>query len=210
MLIKEYRIPLPLTVEEYRIAQLYMIAVSQRKEEDKITLPKHTFRLKSKDTSRLPINSQVVEICISTFCFQLQKKSRDESKGVGSGVEIHVNEPYDNGPGGSGQYTRKVYHVGSHLPGWFKSLLPKSALTVEEEAWNAYPYTKTRYTCPFIQRFSLEIETSYCADAGHQENVFGLSGSDLRNRGVGKEDFHDVIPFLHFRVIVINLCIFFL
>lgn len=29
MLIKEYRIPLPLTVEEYRIAQLYMIAVSQ-------------------------------------------------------------------------------------------------------------------------------------------------------------------------------------
>lgn len=29
MLIKEYRIPLPLTVEEYRIAQLYMIAVSK-------------------------------------------------------------------------------------------------------------------------------------------------------------------------------------
>jgi len=27
MLIKEYRIPLPLTVDEYRIAQLYMIAV---------------------------------------------------------------------------------------------------------------------------------------------------------------------------------------
>lgn len=27
MLIKEYRIPLPLTVEEYRIAQLFMIAV---------------------------------------------------------------------------------------------------------------------------------------------------------------------------------------
>lgn len=30
MLIKEYRIALPLTVEEYRIAQLYMIAVSYR------------------------------------------------------------------------------------------------------------------------------------------------------------------------------------
>ena len=28
MLIKEYRIPLPLTVEEYRIAQLYMIQVT--------------------------------------------------------------------------------------------------------------------------------------------------------------------------------------
>ena len=29
MLIKEYRIPLPLSVEEYRIAQLYMIQVSE-------------------------------------------------------------------------------------------------------------------------------------------------------------------------------------
>lgn len=31
MLIKEYRIPLPLSVEEYKIAQLYMIAVSNLK-----------------------------------------------------------------------------------------------------------------------------------------------------------------------------------
>ncbi|XP_046390635.1 protein retinal degeneration B isoform X2 [Ischnura elegans] len=144
MLIKEYRIPLPLTVEEYRIAQLYMIA----------------------------------------------KKSREESKGAGSGVEILVNEPYEDGPGGSGQYTHKVYHVGSHLPGWFKSLLPKSALTVEEEAWNAYPYTKTRYTCPFVEKFSLEIETYYFGDNGHQDNVFKLSGGDLRNRIV---DIIDVV-----------------
>ncbi|KFB34885.1 AGAP000033-PA-like protein [Anopheles sinensis] len=136
MLIKEYRIPLPLTVEEYRIAQLYMIA----------------------------------------------KKSREESSGAGSGVEIIVNEPYQDGPGGNGQYTRKIYHVGSHLPGWIKGLLPKSALTVEEEAWNAYPYTKTRYTCPFVEKFSLEIETYYFPDNGHQDNVFKLSGADLRSR----------------------------
>ncbi|KAJ6636313.1 Protein retinal degeneration B, partial [Pseudolycoriella hygida] len=138
MLIKEYRIPLPLTVDEYRIAQLYMIA----------------------------------------------KKSREESSGSGSGVEILVNEPYENGPGGNGQYTRKIYHVGSHLPGWIKSLLPKSALIVEEEAWNAYPYTKTRYTCPFMEKFLLEIETVYHPDSGQQENVFNLTVNDLRNRTV--------------------------
>lgn len=101
-----------------------------------------------------------------------QKKSREESSGHGSGVEIIVNEPYDDGPGGNGQYTRKIYHVGSHLPGWIKGLLPKSALTVEEEAWNAYPFTKTRYTCPFVEKFSLEIETYYFPDNGYQENVF--------------------------------------
>jgi len=144
MLIKEYRIPLPLTVEEYKIAQLYMIA----------------------------------------------KKSREESKGTGSGVEILVNEPYEDGPGGNGQYTHKIYHVGSHLPGWIKSLLPKSALSVEEKAWNAYPYTKTRYTCPFVEKLLLEIETYYFPDNGHQENVFKLSGSDLRNRLV---DFIDIV-----------------
>ncbi|XP_040577128.1 protein retinal degeneration B isoform X4 [Lepeophtheirus salmonis] len=144
MLIKEYRIPLPMTVDEYRIAQLYMIA----------------------------------------------KKSRDESSGTGSGVEILINEPYSNGPGGSGQFTHKIYHVGSHLPGWFKSLLPKSALIVEEESWNAYPYTKTKFKCPFVEKFSLEIETYYTPDGGHLENVFNLTDSEKRNRSV---DLIDVV-----------------
>ncbi|XP_006811996.1 membrane-associated phosphatidylinositol transfer protein 1-like, partial [Saccoglossus kowalevskii] len=144
MLIKEYRIPLPMSVEEYRIAQLYMI----------------------------------------------QKKSREESQGEGSGVEILVNKPYTNGPGGNGQYTYKVYHIGNHLPGWFRAILPKSALRVEEEAWNAYPYTKTRYTCPFVEKFSLEIETRYFADCGTRDNVFDLSSTELRNRLV---DLIDVV-----------------
>lgn len=67
----------------------------------------------------------------------------------------------------------------------FTGLLPKSALTAEEEAWNSYPYTKTRYTCPFVEKFSIEIETYYYPDNGHQDNVFKLSGSDMRNRSVG-------------------------
>ncbi|XP_066936754.1 protein retinal degeneration B-like [Clytia hemisphaerica] len=135
MLTKEYRIPLPLSLEEYRIAQLYMI----------------------------------------------QKKSRLESTGSGSSVEIIENRPYKNGPGGNGQYTKKIYHIGSHLPGWLKALLPKTALRVEEEAWNAYPYTKTRHTCPFIEKFFIDIETHYLADYGQTENIFELSSSERKN-----------------------------
>lgn len=75
----------------------------------------------------------------------MQKKSREESSGEGSGVEILANRPYNDGPGGSGQYTHKIYHVGSHIPSWFRALLPKAALQVEEESWNAYPYTRTRW-----------------------------------------------------------------
>ncbi|XP_016835078.1 membrane-associated phosphatidylinositol transfer protein 2 isoform X10 [Cricetulus griseus] len=129
MIIKEYRIPLPLTVEEYRIAQLYMI----------------------------------------------QKKSRNETHGQGSGVEILENRPYTDGPGGSGQYTHKVYHVGMHIPGWFRSILPKAALRVVEESWNAYPYTRTRFTCPFVEKFSIDIETFYKTDTGENDDVFSLS-----------------------------------
>lgn len=57
---------------------------------------------------------------------------------------------------------------------------------MEEEAWNAYPYTRTRYICPFMDKFSVDIETYYLPDNGSQENVFKLSSSELRNRSVGK------------------------
>lgn len=96
-----------------------------------------------------------------------------DTSGAGSGVEIMKNEPYVEGPGGSGQYTYKIFHIGSHLPAWFRAILPATALQVpppfaplpplplpspqaqvEEEAWNAYPYTRTKYTCPFIPRCS--------------------------------------------------------
>ncbi|XP_041854790.1 membrane-associated phosphatidylinositol transfer protein 2-like isoform X2 [Melanotaenia boesemani] len=149
MLIKEYRIPMPMSVEEYRIAQLYMI----------------------------------------------QKKSREESCGEGSGVEILENKPYTDGPGGTGQYTHKVYHIGMHIPSWFRSILPKAALRVEEESWNAYPYTRTRYTCPFVEKFSIDIETYYKPDTGNQADVFNLSATDKRQRTIDPIDIvTDPIP----------------
>ncbi|XP_074828511.1 membrane-associated phosphatidylinositol transfer protein 2 isoform X4 [Natator depressus] len=149
MLIKEYRIPIPMSVEEYRIAQLYMI----------------------------------------------QKKSREETCGEGSGVEILENRPYTDGPGGIGQYTHKVYHIGMHIPSWFRSILPKAALRVEEESWNAYPYTRTRYTCPFVEKFSIDIETFYKADPGDHVNVFNLSPAEKRQTILDPIDIvKDTIP----------------
>eukprot|EP00123_Amoebidium_parasiticum_P003303 comp14595_c0_seq1/m.10871 comp14595_c0_seq1/g.10871 ORF comp14595_c0_seq1/g.10871 comp14595_c0_seq1/m.10871 type:complete len:1074 (-) comp14595_c0_seq1:369-3590(-) len=140
MHIKEFRIPMPLSVEEYRVAQRYMIA----------------------------------------------KKSLEESSKGDGGVEIVENKPYTDGPGGtSGQYTKKIYHVGSHLPAWMKSVIPKSALSVYEEAWNAYPYTLTKYQIPMMEKFNLEIETVYKPDNGNgHANVFQLRGSDLSRREV--------------------------
>ena len=39
-------------------------------------------------------------------------------------------------------------------------------------------------------RFSIEIETYYTSDGGHQDNIFNLSNSDARNRVV---DLIDVV-----------------
>ncbi|CAK8679942.1 unnamed protein product [Clavelina lepadiformis] len=142
MLIKEYKIPMPLSVDEYRIAQLYMI----------------------------------------------QKKSREESQGTESGVEIIENQPYTDGPGGNGQYTHKIYHISKHIPGWIVSILPKNALIVVEEGWNAYPYTRTRYTCPFVEKFSIDIETKYLNDVGETNNIFDLSPAEMRTRIVDEID----------------------
>lgn len=143
MITKEYRIPMPLGVDEYRIAQLYMIA----------------------------------------------KMSRLESKGEGNGVEIIANEPYTDGPGGGGQYTDKLYHIAAHLPVWLRGFLPKSLSTIREEAWNAYPYSKNLICTPYMDRFSIEMESKYLIGGTEQENVFNLDEDRLDERVVEVIDF---------------------
>lgn len=68
---------------------------------------------------------------------------------------------------------------------WLQRLLPIASLRIEEEAWNAYPYTKTRYTCPLIEKFLIDIETRYFNDDGQRENVFNLSEPESTLRCIG-------------------------
>ena len=79
---------------------------------------------------------------------------------------------------------------------------------MEEESWNAYPYTRTIYRCPFVDKFSLDVETYYIEGTeikvilSHlymlrtqaciyvcvlvlQNNVFNLKGAELKNRVIG-------------------------
>jgi len=146
VLAKEYRIPLPLSVDEYKIAQVYMVA-----------------------------------------------KMSKEQTGHGEGVEIKENRAYEGegdtstgDPGvEKGQYTHKVYHIGSRLPSWIKAITPTTALQVEEKAWNAYPYCKTIYSCPFLgERFSITIVTRYLPDGGDSQNALGLTEQQLNERVV--------------------------
>ncbi|KAG9333202.1 hypothetical protein JZ751_012983 [Albula glossodonta] len=277
MLIKEYRIPMPMSVEEYRIAQLYMIQIRGMVIESRraiflllgpnfllldarfLWLDAHFLLLDARflwlDAHFLLLDAHFLWLSAHflTPSSQLRgqiarkapsschdhrtisveqpgllwtscgvpfhwtpdccptptdsptstppyspsscKKSREETCGEGSGVEILENRPYTDGPGGSGQYTHKVYHIGMHIPSWFRSILPKAALRVEEESWNAYPYTRTRYTCPFVEKFSIDIETYYMPDTGNQVDVFNLSLAERRQRSLDPIDIvKDPIP----------------
>lgn len=140
-----------MTVEEYKIAQVYMIA-----------------------------------------------KMSKEHTGNGEGVEIIENRPYDEdeeangtadgagmGESKKGQYTHKIYHIGSHLPSWIKAIAPTTALQVVEKAWNAYPYCKTVYSCPFLgDRFNITIVTRYLPDGGIHDNALELTEQQLKERTV--------------------------
>ncbi len=147
MIIKEFRILIPMTVDEYQIGQLYTI----------------------------------------------QKKSRIESVGAGSGVEIIENSPFEDATS-KGQYTLKVYHVDERLPSSLKTvtklLFPKSALLFEEESWNSYPYTRTKYRHKMFKSFNIDIESKYLADCGETENTFNLTKSELACRIV---DYIDIV-----------------
>lgn len=190
MLIKEYRIPLPLSVEEYKIAQLYMIAVS-----GSMTLP-----LPRSLTLTFPLTPFLPPV---TCFFPFRKKAKRKAKARTVACKFskmsrtlkdrvaQVSTPtrsimwddtcqvgYWTAIAVSGTY----FNPFSLITAWLKPLLPKSALTVEEMAWNAYPYTKTRYTCPLVSKFSIEIETKYFDDPGNQANVFNCA--DV-NRQIG-------------------------
>jgi len=114
MVVKEYRIVLPFTLDEYRRGQLYMTA----------------------------------------------KASKEHTSG-GEGVEILKNEPFEN-ENGKGQFTHKVFYIGSKIPAFLAAWIPKGLLSVEEKSWNAYPYVKTAYTCGIAgDRFAMAIESRY-------------------------------------------------
>jgi len=147
MIIKEYRITMPISVDEYKIGQLYAVAEASRNE-----------------------------------------------TGGGDGVEILLNEPFENNPlmgnqFSAGQYTKKKYYMANKIGPLIRAFMPKSALLLEENAWNAYPYCRTILTNDYMkQDFTLTIESLHLADRGEQENVHRLSREDLAKREVVRID----------------------
>lgn len=48
------------------------------------------------------------------------------------------------------------------------------------------PRLSCSYTCPFVEKFSIDIETYYKPDTGNQNDVFSMSSAEKRQRDIGK------------------------
>ena len=84
----------------------------------------------------------------------------------------------------------KRYFIASQLPSWIKSLFANSTISIKEEAWNKYPYTKTIYTVSHLNKFLIEIETYYYDEPGLKSNVFNLSEDEQKNIQI---DYVDIV-----------------
>jgi len=113
------------------------------------------------------------------------------SKG-GSGVEVMVKEPWIDQSGKEGVYAKRVYHFEDWVPGWLKLLLPKNALTLQEEMWYSFPYCKTVMTSPFLgKKLKFTIESFHTKiGACHEDNPMKLDPKTYKARG--KVDFIDI------------------
>ncbi|XP_018520419.1 cytoplasmic phosphatidylinositol transfer protein 1 [Lates calcarifer] len=151
MLLKEYRICMPLTVEEYRIGQLYMISKHSHEQSDR-----------------------------------------------GEGVEVVQNEPYEDPTHGQGQFTEKRVYLNSKLPSWARAVVPK-IFYVTEKAWNYYPYTITEYTCSFLPKFSIHIETKYEDNKGCNDNIFDTELKEQEREVCFIDIAYDEIPERYYK-----------
>ncbi|XP_063791120.1 cytoplasmic phosphatidylinositol transfer protein 1-like [Pseudophryne corroboree] len=151
MLVKEYRICMPLTTDEYRIGQLYTIS----------------------------------------------KHSHQESE-RGEGVEVVENQAHHDPVYGAGQYTEKRVHLSSKLPGWARAVVPRM-FYICEKAWNYYPFTVTEYTCSFLPKFSIHIETRYSDDCGDDDSIFNANAADEGHEVSHLDIAYDEIPDRYYK-----------
>lgn len=123
--------------------------------------------------------------------YAVAEASKNETGG-GEGVEVLENKPYENDDGEKGQFTHKIYHLKSKVPGIIRTIAPKGSLEVHEKAWNAYPYCKTVLTNVYMKdNFEIKIETWHKPDMGDQNNVHGVDQSTWKSVEVVEIDIGD-------------------
>ncbi|XP_010113953.1 PREDICTED: phosphatidylinositol transfer protein beta isoform-like, partial [Chlamydotis macqueenii] len=122
--------------------------------------------------------------------YSVAEASKNETGG-GEGIQVLKNEPYEK-DGEKGQYTHKIYHLKSKVPGFVRMIAPEGSLVFHEKAWNAYPYCRTIVTNEYMKDdFFIKIETWHKPDLGTLENVHNLDPNTWKSVEVVHIDIAD-------------------
>jgi len=164
-IIKEFRIPMPLSSDEYHIAQLYSVAEASKNETgggEGIEVLENR-PITDAELDLLPFKQQLLDIAAE----------KGDAK-IG------------------GQYTHKRFYLASKVPNVVRYLAPNKSLEVDEKAWNCYPYCRTEYSNEYMgDAFHLVIETMHKNDDGTTPNIHNLDQKDLIKRQVTLIDIAD-------------------
>ncbi|AWP05910.1 putative cytoplasmic phosphatidylinositol transfer protein 1 [Scophthalmus maximus] len=129
--------------------------------------------------------------------YMISKHSHEQSD-RGEGVEVVQNEPFEDPTHGQGQFTEKRVYLNSKLPSWARAVVPK-IFYVTEKAWNYYPYTITEYTCSFLPKFSIHIETKYEDNKGCNDNIFDTELKEQEREVCFIDIAYDEIPERYYK-----------
>ena len=94
-----------------------------------------------------------------------------------------------------GQFTEKRVYLNSKLPTWVSSWVP-AIFYITEKAWNYYPYTITEYSCSFLPRFSVSIETRFEVRGAFSRSWMQLEGAPKKRCDISNLQIYP--PYSHF------------
>lgn len=118
--------------------------------------------------------------------YMVAQKCVEETSG-GEGIEILKNEPFDNGKE-TGQYTHKIFHFKSRIPGVIRWAIPDKYCHIHEKSYNAYPHYDTINDNPGMgDCFIVHVESQhipYNRDEPFPDNLVGLAPDELAIRQV--------------------------
>ena len=224
MKIYEFRIFMPLTVEENEIGQLWTFAELSRIN----TSGGEGVKILYNEEFDVPfdINGKIINKNLPEYestdekaCNKSNKKSKKDKKAKktkefenhskcekkwredeldDSDIEdLEIGNSKEYIKNSNGQYTKKMYFMASKFPWYIQKVLPKNLAIIEERSWNMYPTVKTILTNDYFKNsFKIEIDTvtKEVKNGQCDENVHNLTSEQLEKREVIICDITDPIP----------------
>ncbi|KAM8842885.1 cytoplasmic phosphatidylinositol transfer protein 1-like [Synchiropus picturatus] len=170
MLLKEYRICMPLTVEEYRIGQLYMISKHSHEQSDR---------------------GEGVEVISN-------EPYTDPTHGPGQFTEkrVFLNSKL---PSWAQAVVPKIFYVTEKAWNYYPYTITVILLLYFFYMVALITTYPEEYTCSFLPKFSIHIVTKYEDNNGCNDNIFGTELKDQEREVCFVDIAYDEIPERYYK-----------